>query len=133
MEYWNNTGRYSTTAIQLQKLIPSTGAVCEPERNKALEKLRKATNVYYDYNNNALANRAGEVRKLFGFSALAMARQRDGELFHHDIQAAFEAGMDAAILSAADEQGIDVVELPAHQRLARRAKQARCEIPSLAA
>ncbi|WP_347138865.1 hypothetical protein [Paracoccus sp. SSK6] len=118
--YWNNNGRYNATAGKLGELIPSVGGVSQPEKNKALEKFRCTRNIYYDYYNNGLCNRMGEVRKVYGFSALVMMRQR-GNIYHPDIEAAFEAGLDAAILAAADEQDLDVVELSAHARLARRA------------
>lgn len=67
--YWNSKGFYQVYLQKLQDLIPAEGAVVNPRKNRALEKLRKAQNCYYDLYNNGLCNRAREFTSVFGFSA----------------------------------------------------------------
>lgn len=45
--YWNSKGRFQDKITALQALIPDTGVVKSPYKNKALERFRKASNAYY--------------------------------------------------------------------------------------
>ena len=98
--YWNNKGKYQELANRLHKIIPSMGTVDNPEQNPALEKLRVATNCYYDLFNNGLINRASEFRSVFGFAGTWIAK--NGFPYH----APLESAMDDIAILAAYEQGI---------------------------
>jgi hypothetical protein len=98
--YWNNAGKYEALYEKLNALIPSSGSVVEPKKNKALEKMRKAANCYYDLFNNGLCNRAAEFRQVFGFGGTYIVKNG----FKDD--AALEAKMDEIIFAAAKEQNI---------------------------
>ncbi len=101
--YWNQTNVHMGLANQLQAMIPVEGAVANPRKNKALEKLRKAVNVYYDLYNNGLCNRGKEFRGVFGFAAgnYKYARYEYSDLLYFKV----EAAMDDLVLAAAKEQG----------------------------
>lgn len=101
--YWNNKGKYMDLYEKLQHLIPSMGEVPEPRKNRALEKLRRASNCYYDLFNNGLCNRAAEFRRVFGFGGTAIA---DGRYNHPVLESRLEARMDEIILAAALEQKV---------------------------
>lgn len=95
--YWAGTGTYQALNDKLHALIPSDGEC--PKDQPKLEKLRRATNCYYDMYNNGLCNRAAEFRRVFGFGGSQIARhlQRTPEL---------EEAMDSIILAAGLEQGL---------------------------
>lgn len=101
--YWNGKGKYQRLADKLQKLVPAQGAVTT---GAALERFRVASNCYYDLYNNHLGNRAGEFRKVFGFSAAAKIREAGSVT--PEIETATEAKMDEIILTAATEQRLVV-------------------------
>jgi hypothetical protein len=68
--YWSNEGKYEKENDILWKLIPGTGSVSSPRgKNKNLEKYRRACKMYYDLNNNGLANCARGWSSIFGFKA----------------------------------------------------------------
>ena len=104
--YWNNTGRYQGLANQLQALIPDSGSVNQPRKNRALEAFRVAVNAYYDIFNNGGGNRRSTVRKYFGPYVMFYTRQRRWD----DVHRLTEQPMDAIILAAAREQGLMPVE-----------------------
>jgi hypothetical protein len=99
--YWNNKGKYQALSNKLDKLIPSTGTVLNPTKNKALERYRRACNAYYDLFNNGLINRATEFRKAFGFAGTWIAKE--GFPYCQKL----EDKMDEIILLASKEQGIE--------------------------
>lgn len=119
--YWNNKGKYKCAADELQKLIPDSGPVSNPKTNKALEKFRVASNVYYDVFNNGLCGRTlqrgGDFRRSLGFAytkyiflkGYITARGRyniPSYDFRDDFFPMLEAAMDGVIEAAAKEQGI---------------------------
>ena len=67
--YWNCEGKFEVLNKKLEELIPTSGSVEQPRKNRKLEKFRKASNSYYDYYNNGLCNSRSEFRNVFGFSA----------------------------------------------------------------
>jgi hypothetical protein len=74
--YWSRKGKYPEQNAALEKLIPDSGAVPNPRKNKALERFRVASNCYYDLYNNGLCNRAASFAKTFGFSGRALMAGR---------------------------------------------------------
>jgi hypothetical protein len=96
--YWNKTGKYQALYNTLSLLIPSEGSVPNAKDNPALEKLRKASNCYYDLFNNGLCNRATEFRKVFGFGGVWIAKEGFPRC------AKLEGKMDEIILNASKEQ-----------------------------
>ena len=107
--YWNNKGTYQSLATQLQKLIPSEGAVENPRGgNRQLEKFRQASNAYYDIFNNGGGNRGPLIRRIFGISVGAFRYGR-GSTRHTNwdgIHCRIEPTMDDIVLDAAVEQGL---------------------------
>lgn len=103
--YWDGEGKYQALYEKVNKLIPSEGDVLELRKNRALEKLRRAANCYYDLFNNGLCNRATEFRQVFGFGGTSIS---DGGYRDTDPKAIMlEQKMDEIILAAAKEQNID--------------------------
>lgn len=103
MKYWNHAGKYQDLYEKLNDLIPSEGAVANPKKNRALEKMRKAANCYYDLYNNGLCNRAAEFRSVFGFGGTLIPKAR----FNYPVlQDRLDERMDEIILAAAKEQGL---------------------------
>jgi hypothetical protein len=96
-KYWGGKGRYQALYDKLSELIPDQGNI---EGSPALEKLRRASNCYYDLFNNGLCNRAKEFRQVFGFAGTWIAKE--GFPYVKDL----ENKMDAFILAAAKEQRI---------------------------
>lgn len=96
--YWNHKGKHPKLQEKLARMIPDSGEVANADNNPALEKLRRATNCYYDLYNNGLCNRAQEFADIFGFNGL-------GELTKEIVNAT-EKAMNKLILAAAKEQGI---------------------------
>lgn len=101
--YWNNKGAYSDLYEKLNALIPAEGAVDNARKNRALEKLRKAANCYYDLYNNGLYNRAAQFRQVFGFGGTAFVKGRYSD---NALQLQIENKMDGLILAAAHEQRV---------------------------
>jgi len=111
--YWNNKGTYSELNAKLEKLVPMSGSVDKPSKNKALERFRKASNAYYDVFNNGGCNRGQSISKFFGTGVTFRLRQlrENRRYFNMDhgwerIHAMTEPKMDEIILAAAKEQGI---------------------------
>lgn len=103
MKYWNHAGKYQDLYEKLDALIPSEGAVANPKKNRALEKMRKAANCYYDLYNNGLCNRAAEFRRVFGFGGTPIPKAH----FNYPVlQDRLDERMDEIILAAAKEQGL---------------------------
>ena len=98
--YWNNKGKHQAIYEMVQVLIPSEGEV-SGAHNKALEKLRKAANCYYDVFNNGLCNRAAEFRQVFGFGGTTFAKHFKMD---SDDGLLLEAKMDDIIMAAFIEQ-----------------------------
>lgn len=104
--YWNETGRYQAAAKALDAMIPMTGSVDQPRKNKKLEKYRRAVNCYYDLYNNGLCNRRGEFARVIGVTPSHYRIWRSGD-FHPGFFSAVESAMDVIIRDAAVEQGLD--------------------------
>lgn len=118
--YWARSGTYQITLGKLWPLIPVYGGVAD--KGKSLEKFRQAAQVYYDLYNNGLCNRFAEVRTVLGITPKHFGvhyRDRSGGLGVSAFLAAIECRMDQMLLDAAEEQGIDVVELSGHERIER--------------
>ena len=61
--YWNNNGKFQVEADIVTKLIPGFGEVPDGKgKNKCLERLRRASNAYYDVYNNGGGNRNADIR-----------------------------------------------------------------------
>jgi hypothetical protein len=107
--YWNNTGKHQTLVTELNKLVPDAGSVVDPKKNKALEKFRKASNVYYDTFNNGLGNMGKAFKPVFGFRASAykyIDRYGRKEIDFNRIIVPMDQAMDDIIVAAAIEQGL---------------------------
>ena len=102
--YWNSNGKYQAVAMKLLDLIPSSGEVEQPRKNKALEKLRKGINCYYDLYNNGLCNRASEFYHVY---KIPSSHYRIGRSFDDNLYEEVEAKMDVLIENAAIEQGLN--------------------------
>lgn len=103
--YWGATGRFQTKSDMLRTLIPDEGGL-QGNENKALEKLRKASNCYYDLFNNGLCNRANEFRKLFGFGGKII--KKNGFNLNSKEAIVLELKMDEIILNAFEEQKLNL-------------------------
>lgn len=99
--YWDSNGKYQALYDKVKDLIPVEGAVPDARgKNRKLERLRVASNCYYDLFNNGLCNRAAEFRRVFGFGGSAIVKSRFQDT------SALEEQMDDIILAAALEQGM---------------------------
>ena len=103
--YWNGKGKYQKLYAILVAKIPVSGSVANPEQNPALEKLRIASNCYYDLYNNGLCNRAKEFRKVFGFGGTKIVKAG------LPYSAELETKVDSIVLDAAKEQKIITAEI----------------------
>ena len=67
MNYWCDEGRYQKEYNELTRLIPLEGEVKKGmcKHVSSLERLRKATNCYYDVFNNGGGNRDHATSKFF--------------------------------------------------------------------
>ena len=107
ISYWNNNGTHNILAKQVEQLIPGSGEVDQPKKNRALEKFRKASNCYYDLFNNGLCNRAADFRAVFpGLSKSTFIMSNRKYTVDPAPWAALEEKMDKIILAAAKEQNI---------------------------
>ena len=105
--YWDGNGLHQTLHHQLVALIPKSGPVQKPRKNKALERFRKATNCYYDLYNNDLINRAKEFREVFHIkSSRYRFNAGYGTAFSEDMYDKVEKSMNALVMNAAIEQDI---------------------------
>lgn len=101
--YWNSNGKHQTKLEQVQKLIPDVGRV-KGKRTRKLNKLRVASNCYYDLYNNGLYNRKAEFTRVFGFSSI---NYRDGnDWYDQEMLEKVEALMDKFIEEAYEEQKV---------------------------
>lgn len=103
--YWSGNRKYQKLYERLHALVPVEGSVPNARTtNRALEKLRKASNCYYDLFNNGLCNRAAEFRQVFGFGGKFIAE-------HHFMHCEkLEQKVDEIVLAAAREQNIPIEE-----------------------
>ena len=112
--FWNSDSDLQDVADRLAELVPATGAVEQPRKNKALERFRRASNCYYDLYNNGLCNRRREFYRLF------KVRVSDFFFYRHSLYGRYrdidfdgimpvvEPIMREIVLAAAREQGIEV-------------------------
>lgn len=103
--YWGNNGTHQALVEKLNALIPASGSVARPAKNKNLEKFRKASNAYYDIFNNGGMNRGISIAKIFGINVrhYRYGNSTDWNRIHTKV----EPIMDQIIQAAAWEQGID--------------------------
>lgn len=103
--YWNNNGKHQQAVEVLNKLVPDFGSVVNPAKNKALEKFRKASGVYYDIYNNGLCNRAKQF-KVFNIGPLNSVADRKGmyHKFFGNGLLKVEQAMDTIVAEAYREQ-----------------------------
>lgn len=109
--YWSEKGTYQELSDKLWVMVPKTGAVPKPWKNKALERFRKASCAYYDVFNNGGCNRMRSISKLFGTPVTYLLNQmwqhKGARRPHWDlIHTIVEPKMDEIILEAAFEQGL---------------------------
>lgn len=109
--YWNHTGKFNQEAEELRKLIPGSGSVDNPRRNRALERFRKASNCYYDLYNNGLGNRSIEFRSVFKIASsnYKVRGARSYGQYSSQLYDMTELAMDDIIVAAIKEQGIEIV------------------------
>lgn len=102
---WGGKSEFQEIVNKLSKLIPSAGEVPHGKgKNKALERFRKAQNVYYDLYNNGLGNRSRAFSKVFGFAS-GPYRYAPGE-FSQNMFDLVEEKMIEIVKDAAKEQTI---------------------------
>ena len=97
---------------ELDGLIPFDGPVCNVNKNKKLEKLRKAANVVHDIFNNGLMNRGKQLKVL---KLKMYDLPLPNEWFAGDwdrVKEIVEPKMEKIILDAAKEQGIKLELVP---------------------
>ena len=115
--YWNHKGTYPEAVEKLQALIPASGAVANPYKNKALERFRKAQNAYYRLYNDGDFN-SGKGR-MFGIEYISRHRTRKFYTDHKGRMQSYgcwaqglydevEVGINKIIEAAAKEQGIEL-------------------------
>jgi hypothetical protein len=104
--YWAGNGKYQAQADALRALVPTFGPVENAKKRPALERYRKATNCYYDLYNNGLGNRAGQFASVFKIRSTDYKYARCE--YNRQLYAVTETTMDAIIVEAAIECGIEV-------------------------
>ena len=108
---WGVRNDVAHLQVQLEELIPLEGPVTNVNKNKALEKFRKAQNVVYDIFNNGLMNR-GKQLKVLGLMRydLALEEYRNGECIMRAnwdrVEEVVCEAFTPIIQAAAKEQGI---------------------------
>ena len=81
----------------LNDLLPAMGMVKNANKNKWLEKFRKAQNVSYDIFNNGLCNRKAHFRRFFGWAPLGFDFHRSQwERFEEELEPTFTQIMQEA-------------------------------------
>lgn len=97
--YWDGNGKYQTEYNDVKGDIPISGPVsrCRP----ALEKLREASNAYYDIFNNGGRNKGSLITLIFGRNIRSLARRGEWDRVHAQV----EPVMDQIILDAHAERG----------------------------
>ncbi len=103
--YWDKTGTHQATYNQLWKLIPSSGPV--EKGRPALERLRKATNAYYDIFNNGGWNRRHSITSIFGSGTMNLVHNRRWDAVHSRIEPIMDQIIEAA---HAEEWGAPCVD-----------------------
>ena len=97
--YWQGNGRYEYHSSELAKLIPASGRVENPRKNRHLEHYRVVCNAYYDLYNNGGWNRPSQIYQYAG-------KRSVNERY---VYVALEIYLDYVILTAYAEQfGLDM-------------------------
>lgn len=100
----------------LDKSIPLSGSVHSVNKNKCLERLRKAGNVVHDIFNNGLGNRGRQLRVLgLRKDQLPLPEYRHGYYYEGQwdrITEIVEPIMEGIILDAAVEQNVHMELVP---------------------
>ena len=97
--YWRGNGRYEYHSSELAKLIPASGRVENPRKNRHLEHYRVVCNAYYDLYNNGGWNRPSQIYQYAG-------KRNVNERY---VYVALEIYLDYVILTAYAEQfGLDM-------------------------
>lgn len=102
---------------RLERMVPVEGPVRNVNKNRALERFRKATNVVYDIFTNGLMNRGRELRVL-GLKRyeLPLEEWRGSELLMHTnwdrIREIVTPIYERIMLDAVQEQGIRCELIP---------------------
>lgn len=110
--YWNHCGKHQSVADKLHELIPAEGSVKNPYKNKALERFRKASNLYYRLHNDGDFN-VGAAR-MFGVDYPSRYRRiRYSEYgrmltWAPELYEIVNAAMDGIIETAAAEQNFSL-------------------------
>lgn len=100
----------------LDEMIPLEGSVRNANKNRALERFRKATNVVYDIFNNGLCNKAKSLRVLgLRKDQLPLPYYAWGDYYEGQwdrIREIVEPIMEQIILDAAVEQNLHMELVP---------------------
>ncbi len=97
--YWCGNGRHECYASKLAKLLPASGRVKNPRKNRHLEHYRVVCNAYYDLYNNGGWNRPPQIYQYAG-------KRNVNERY---VYVALEIYLDYVILTAYAEQfGLDM-------------------------
>ena len=109
--YWGGEGRHQALADRLETLMPASGRVKNPRKNRHLEHFRVVSNAYYDLYNNGGGNRPSQIYTYAGKRGVNDRYVYVALEFYIDhviLQAyAEQFGLDAAI-----EHGIFLEEIP---------------------
>ena len=92
--YWQGNGKYEYHSSELAKLIPASGRVENPRKNRHLEHYRVVCNAYYDLYNNGGWNRPSQIYQYAG-------KRSVNERY---VYVALEIYLDYVILTAYAEQ-----------------------------
>lgn len=106
---------------ELDGLIPFDGPVCNVNKNKKLEKLRKAANVVHDIFNNGLMNK-GKSLKVLGLMKydLPLPQYAGGHYYDGNwdrIKEIVEPIFENIILDAAVEQDLSLELIPVQGKI----------------
>ena len=106
---------------ELDGLIPFDGPVCNVNKNKKLEKLRKAANVVHDIFNNGLMNK-GKSLKVLGLMKydLPLPEYHNGYYYEGNwdrIKEIVEPIFENIILDAAIEQDLSLELIPVQGKI----------------
>ena len=106
---------------ELDGLIPFDGPVCNVNKNKKLEKLRKAANVVHDIFNNGLMNK-GKSLKVLGLMKydLPLPEYHHGHYYEGNwdrIKEIVEPIFENIILDAAVEQDLSLELIPTNGKI----------------
>lgn len=97
--YWHGDGRHECYASKLAKLLPLSGRVKNPRKNRHLEHYRVVCNAYYDLYNNGGWNKPSQIYQYAG-------KRNVNERY---VYVALEIYLDYVILTAYAEQfGLDM-------------------------